>query len=224
MALGYLLTEGMVFPYPAGGVLLLRRPLYPTTGAWRYCGFARPGETTIKNGRGFSHDADQAYQYTAVVVLGNGFISELCVPVRVDFDSGGSRATAQLPMFPLNLAATPIAAGKFRLLFEYDSFGQGAYPKDFQAFRGVDPASVDYGTPLVDSVTGLSTVAFAAGRRRYTFTTAAYGDGTTSVFSVRARNAIGATELNTYTSAAKIAQAAAPPAAAPTEVLMRRIG
>jgi len=221
ITLGYLVTRGLVFPWTGGGHLLVRRRLYPTTGKWRYCGFARPSESTIKNMKSVGHDPEQAYQYTVVKVLGNGFVSKMAEPIRVDFDSEGARITPALPMFPLSAVAKPLAGGKFRLSWEYSSYGQGGWPKDFQVFRGATAETVDYETPLVDSLTGLAYVLFNA-LTRYTFTTGAYDDGTACVFGVRSRNTNGVAELNTYTTKSKVAKATGPAAAGPVGLSMRR--
>ena len=207
IGLAYVLTNGMVFPWSGGGVVLRRRRLYPTVGLWSYCGFARPGETTIKQMPGFAHAADMAYQYSGADVLGNGLASVFSEPVRVDFDGAGDLITPPLPMYPVSAVAKPLAGGKFLVTFEYNPHGQGGWPKDFQVFGGADAASVDYNTPLVDSVTGLSTVPFVGRRTRYTFTTAAFGDGTTKVFGARARNASAVAEKNTLTTRPRIARA-----------------
>lgn len=210
------LTQGLTFPWTGGGVALLRRRLYPAVGGWMYVGLAVLAQSQIGNYPGLTHSASQAYQYAAVRFLGNGFISPVCEPIRIDFDSGGTFIQPLLPAWPINPIAEPLAGGKFRVHFAYDSYGQGASPTDFQVFAGATPATVDYGTPLVDSVTSLNVVAFVGSRRAYTFTTAAFTDQTAHVFGVRARNSGGVAELNTFTTPTKTARNKTPvDAAAP---------
>lgn len=216
------LTRGLMFPWRAGGVALLRRELYPDVHAWGYVGLAIGADVQIKNYAGMGHKVSQAYQYTAVRFLGNGMISTMHEPVRLDFDGAGALITPGLPNFPVNVAADPLAGGKFKVTFEYDPFGQGGAAKDFQVFEGPDENNVDYLTPLVDSETGLNVVRSVAGRRAYSFTTPVYGDLTVHVFSVRARNGGGVAELNTFTTASKVARSSTPvAAAAPVKLLVR---
>lgn len=203
---GYPLTRGLVYPYPDGGVVLRRRRLYPTAGAWSICGFARPGETAIKNSQGFAHEPDMAFQYSAAEVLGNGFTSSWSQPVRVDFDNVGDQITPALPMWPVNIIALTVAAGKYRVCFEYIPYGQGEWPTDFQVFEGADAASVDYNTPLVDSITSLSAMPFTTTKSRFIFTTPAYADASSHVFAVRARNSGGVAEKNVNTTKPKTAR------------------
>ncbi len=192
------MTRGQAFPWTAGGVALLRRQLYPTTGEWMYCGLALSTDSQISNFPGLTHTAEQAYQYAAVRILGNGFISRGCEPVRVDFDAAGDLITPRLPMFPLDIIAEPIAGGKFRVSWDYDRYGEGAPPTDFQVFEGTTPATVDYDTPLTDSVTSLAFTLYIAEQRAFSFTTTAYSHGTPHAFGVRGRNSGGVAELNTY--------------------------
>lgn len=206
LTLGYALTEGLVFPFPGGGVVLRRRRLYPDVGPWTFCGFARPADSTIRNMPGFPHEADMAYQYSSAVVLGNGFAGRFSEPVRVDFDGGGARITPPLPMFPRHVTATPTAGGRFLVEWEYDPFGHGAWPADFQVFAGADAGSVDFGTPLVDAVSGLNFVKTVGASRRYRLATAAFAHGVTKVFVVRGRNSAGVAEKNTVASLPKIAR------------------
>ena len=220
MALAYGLTAGFVFPFRAGLVLLLRRRLYPTVSAWRFAGMARVNTATVTNWASWPHENDSAFQYAVCKVLGNGFMSEITEPVRMDFDGSGARIVPALPMFPVNVVATAIAGGKFVVSWEYDPFGQGAVPTDFQVFEGTTP-SLAYGSPLTDSVTGLNVVAYSPLRRVYSFTTAAFGDGTTHYFGVRARSSAAVAEKNTFATPAAVARSVGPAAAAPIGILMR---
>lgn len=213
-------TDGMAFPYAGGGVILQRRPIAPTVGVWSNCGFARPGELTISQMPGFGHDPDSSFQYRAAQVLGNGYASDFSEPLRVDFDGAGELIPTPLPNPPRRAVAAPIAAGKFLICFEYDAFGHGAYPKDFQVFGGATAVTVDWGVPLVDSVTGLNVVA-ATNRVRYEFTSAAFADGIAQVFGVRARNADAVAEKNTDTTISKTARTATVTVAAPFAIGMR---
>jgi hypothetical protein len=222
MQLGYALTNGMCFPYIAGGVILRRRRLYPTVGPWSFCGFARPNETTITSSLGFGHETNMAYEYAAAQVLGNGYAGEFSEPARLDFDGSGNLITGRLPNAPLHVVAEPIAAGKYALSWEYDAYGQGTVPVDFQVFEGADAGSVNYAAPLTDSVTGLNTVLVIGSRRRYEFTTGAFSDGSSHVFAVRARNATPTAEKNTFTSRPKTARSTAASLTALVSGVMRR--
>jgi len=222
ICLGLRMTRGLRFPISAGVLVLLRRRLYPDVGAWIFCGMAAPDATTIANWSGFPHAADEAFQYASVRALGNGFVSRLRQPVRVDFDDQGDLISAALPMFPLGIAAEPIAGGKFRVTWTYDTFGQGAPPADFQVFGGATPGAVNYGNPLTDLLTGLKYVSYLGDGRRHVFTTGAYGDGVARVFAVRARNSGQVAEQNTYTTESKTANAGAPTEAEAMDLRMRR--
>lgn len=211
------MTRGWEFPWRDGGVALMRREVYPSPGEWLYCGIAYGADATVRNYKCLGHSAGQAYQYAAVVFLGNGFCSQMCEPVRVDFDDEGDRITPAMPNPPVSAVATAIAGGKFRIVWEYQSWGHGAYPADFQVFEGPDPASVDYETALVDSVTGLSVVPYKGTGRIFKFHTAAFGAGSVHVFGVRSRNSNGVAELNAVTTAPKRAAAELPVAAPAAE-------
>ncbi len=213
------LTKGRMFPWRRGGVALLRRALYPDVHEWQPCGLAVGTRTQIKNYPGFGHSADQAYQYTAVSFLGSGYISQMHEPVRLDFDGAGDLISPGLPNFPVHVLAEPLAGGKFRVRWEYEPYGQAVAPDDFQVFEGADPGSVDYNTPLTDSITGATSVKHTRARV-YSFTTAAYGNLTSHVFAVRARNTTPVAEKNTYTTASKRARVAAPAAAPAPERLV----
>lgn len=217
MGLMMTLTKGGMFPWRSGGVALLRRVLYPDVSPWQYCGLAIGDTAQIKNYPGMAHSVDQAYQYSAVSFLGNGMISLMSPPVRLDFDGAGNLITPALPNFPIAVLAVALAGGKFRVSWEYATYGQGTAPKDFQVFEGTDPGSVDYNTPLTDSITGLTSVKHVGRRRVYSFTTPAYSNLTSHVFAVRARNATPVVEKNTYTSVSKRARVAVPAAAAAAE-------
>jgi hypothetical protein len=200
---------GRAFPWLGGGVALRRRAMYPDLHEWLWCGIARGADVTIKQFPGMTHRVNQAYQYAAVDFLANGFVSRISEPIRLDFDGAGALIQPLLPMFPINLAATAIGGGKFIITFEYDPFGQGAAPKDFQVFEGATPATVNYAAPLTDSITGLATIAYN-GARVYEFTTGAFSDGTGHVFAIRGRNSSGVAEQNVYTTASITARASSP--------------
>jgi len=204
--MGFAVSGGHRFPWPEGCYVLRRRRIYPDVGEWTLCGTAPLDATSIKNGPGFDHQADMAYQYEVATVFGNGQASAFCEPVRVDFD-GSVQLIDPLPMFPRNLRARPIAGGQFLVTWDYDPYGHGAWPKDFQVFGGPDAGSIDYNTPLTDSVSGLAYVPVYGAQRRFEFTTAAFANGTVKVFGVRARNAAAVAEKNTRTSKAAAAMA-----------------
>lgn len=216
IALGYDALEGQPI-MPSGAVLLKRRRLYPTPGAWEYCGSARRDAETVSQFTAAPHEAGMGYQYAAVRVLGNGYVSPMCTPVRVDFDGAGDLIVPPLPMWPIDVQASPVAGGKYRIAWSYERFGEGASPADFAIFEGSTPETVDYDTAL-------GTVAYRAEGFVSTFTTAAYSDGTVHVFSVRARNSGGVAELNTLVTTSLIAEAATPAAATIAQAASRQVG
>lgn len=223
LAVGHALTLGACFAYPAGGYVLRRRALYPTPESqWTLCGFARPDATWIESDDGVAQEADQAYQYAAARVFGNGYAGDWSEPVRVDFDAAGDLILPALPLFPQHAAARAIAAGRVVVTWEYDSFGQGGWPTDFQVFEGASPAAVNYGAPLTDLVSGLTALPYLVDRRRFQLTTPSYGDGTTHVFAVRARSSAGVAERNTFTTREVTATTAGPAAATVERALLRR--
>lgn len=212
------MTHGQMWPWMEGGAMLLRRTLYPTFGSWEYCGISTPAEGTIRQYDGFVHAPSQAYQYTAVRLLGNGFVSTMARPIRLDFDDEGALILPLLPAPPRDLAVTTLSGGRFRVTWSYDALGQGGYPHDFQVFEGEDAGSIDYDTPLVDSITGLNHVRYLAGRSHFAFTTAAFAHGSDHVLAVRGRNSEAVAEQNTQHGGVVIARSTAPSGAdAPRE-------
>lgn len=203
--------RGTWFPWFNGGVVLFRAALYPTPGAWQPVGIAQGAATQIRNYPGMTHFPDQAYLYTAATMLGNGMISSVSEPVRIEFDDGGNLIQPLMPNPPVHVVAGVIAGGKFRVVWEYGAYGHGASPTDFQVFEGATPATVDYDTALTDSVTGLNVVAIEGMRRVYRLTTPAYTSGTNHVFVVRSRNANGVAEKNTTATTVKQARSVTPP-------------
>lgn len=206
-------TGGLAIADPAGGHLLERRDVHGGTGHYYAVGFAESDAITVVNTDGFPHDADQAYHCRVRWAFGNGHIDgDPPEPIRVDF-SGGVKMDPK-PNGPVDLAVEAIAGGKYRISFRYEPYGQGVEPSLFKVFEG-DPIS--YATPLTDSETGLSQVNYDAGNLRYSFTTAAYTDGTAHKFAVRSYSASdGLAELNTDTSDAVTAISSGP--AQPGEV------
>lgn len=197
ISLGYPLTGGFFFPHRNGAFLLRRRRLYPTPTEdveqrWIFCGGGTLAATQIRNFPGFAHEASMGFQYVVHVAHGNGYISDASEPYRVDFDSGGNLITPALPMWPLDVTAKPIAAGKFRVSWRYSPYGQGGFPTDFAVYAGATAATVDYNTPL-------GTVTYT-GKAAYTFDTGAFSHGAEKVFAVRARNVTPVAELNTLTT------------------------
>lgn len=207
--LGYPLTRGYEFPATVDVILLMRRELYPTPGLWHYCGQTEAGESTVQNADGYPHLASMGYQYAAAFCHPNGFCSVFSEPVRVDFDGGNDVIDPPLPMWPIQIVATPIAGGKFKITWVYDPWGQGAYPADFLVF-GNTGAAMNWLAALTDSETGLNYTPYVPNRQTYSFTTPAYGDGTAKFFGVRARSSVGAREQNTFTTTSMRARAAAP--------------
>lgn len=213
------LTDGLMFPWLEGGTVLLRRALYPTPSRWGYCGVSTPAKATIKSYAGYAHQGNQAYQYSTATLLGNGMISRASNPVRIDFDGTKTLINPGLPGWPRNVTPTPIAAGKFLITWEYDTFGQAAFPKDFQVFVGSTQAAISYAAALVDAVTGLSAVPYEPHRRVYSFTTQAWTHLRPRSYVVRSRNVNGVSEKNTNATEVQLARLNAP-APAPAAALI----
>ncbi len=234
--LHYDVTLGEGFGLPDGAILLARSRLYPASQDERYAGVAALDAATISNHALAPHEGDpfadffidpelddamelpfatsrscSSYLYSAARALGNGFASRLSSPVRVDFDSDRIMITPALPMPPVGVFATPVSGGRFQVVWQYDPYGQGAWPADFQVFQGT--GGVDWGVPLTDSVSGLLYVPFDPLRRRYEFITPAYANGTGHAFGVRARNASGIVEANTVITTSQVASSSGPSAA-----------
>lgn len=216
--LGYAVTKGFAFPATVDDILLMRRELYPTIGLWHYCGAS--ATAALQNADGYPHEVSMGYQYAGAFCHPNGFRSALSEPVRIDFDGAGDLIAPALPMWPIQVVATPTAGGKFKLTWSYDPWGQGNYPTDFQVFAGLP---MDYGTPLTDSETGLTYTPYVADQQAFSFTTGVYGDGVAKVFGVRARNSGGVAEQNTFVSTSRLARAAAPAKGEIRSVRQRRM-
>lgn len=218
------LTHGMRFALPLGAIVLFRRRLYPDVGRWVVCGIARPDASTISNWSGFGHEAEMSFQYATARALGNGFISPLSEPTRVDFDKIGDLIIPRLPMFPIAVVAQAVAGGKFRITWTYDGFGEGTQPSEFRVSEGATPETVNYSSFVVDTVTGLSAFPFLGnGARHVLNATGAYDDGSEHVFAVRGKPAGGVLEQNVYTTDTVRARASTPTGATAVSARMRRI-
>lgn len=213
-SLGFEATMGLVLPTVSPIVILARRTLYPTPGAWRYCGVAHAASLTAKNWLGFGHQADMGYQYAAARCRANGFRSAFTEPTRLDFDGAGDLITPRLPAWPVDLNATAIAGGKYRIHWNYAPWGQGEWPTDFEVYEGPDGDNIDYGTPL-------GTLAHQHGVEGYEYETGAYGDVTRHAFAVRARNSAAVAEKNTRSTQAIRARATGPAKAVVRSVAQR---
>lgn len=215
--LGYGQTHGRFFPFREGMFVLQRRELYPTPGPWRICGLAKLSDTTIANRAAYGHGANTAWHYTAAHVLGNGQTSACSEPRRLDFDGAGAIITPALPLWPIATAAVAIGGGKFRLSWQYNSWGQGGWPNDFVIFQGPDKDSIDYGTII-------ATVPFDPQTRFHSFETGAYAEAARRAFAIRARNSGGVAERNESTTEIAIARLTAPLDAVIQSVATRKPG
>jgi hypothetical protein len=211
MAIGMRLTRGLAFPLRAGAIILARRRLYPTPDErWLVCGMAQPGTGTIRNFPGFGHEPSMGFQYTAGRTDGNGYLSEYVEPTRLDFDAAGDLISPRLPMWPTEVRAIPIAAGKFRVSWVYEPYGQGAEPAVFRVHVGTSPAGIVWAT----AAAAFPAVTHVPGRRAYVVdSTSGESHGTILYFGVRARNSAGVAEQNTYGVGPVTARTTAPPAA-----------
>lgn len=181
-----------------GPILLERRTLYPSLGDWEVVGYAEAGASQASNDPFHPHAASQAYEYRIVRQGNDGTRSDFpTAPVRLDLDSGKLRVPG-LPARPLQVTAKRLAGGKYRLSWLYDGVGQDGSPVKFRVYAGSTIAGISFAAALTDSVTGLDYALARPSRRRYTFMTAAFGDGTEHAFAVRAEETGGSREANTY--------------------------
>lgn len=196
-------------PYTLAGAVLQRRALYPVVGDWEDVGFAPEPVRTVRTWRHVSHAANSGYEYRVMRRNTAGVTSLYASDrTRLDFDGSGVRRDA-MPAAPVSVSAKPIAGGKFLVTWLYDGIGEAVFPSRFLVFAGATAETIDYGTPLTDSVTGLAYVAARPGRRVYQFTTAAFSHGASRAFAVRSVNAALVAELNVRTTRNVIAQATA---------------
>lgn len=210
--LGYMNTMGRRWPLIAAPtVILFRRQLETGAdnepGAWYPCAITHdPGSSdTIINRVAYAHGQNTAWQYTAVKTDGNGYISQVVDPVRVDFGiswpNSGSIVSPALPAWPVDLWVEPTVGGEFIVHWRYDASGQGDWPNDFAVYAGTAAGVIDYGSLL-------GTVDFVHGQDDYEYTTDEdYADGTKKTFGVRARNETPVAELNMIASEPATARA-----------------
>lgn len=102
---------------------------------------------------------------------------------------GDGVPTDPAPNAPHSLTVTPLSGGRFALTWKYDSAGQQLRPATFAIYHDNGTGTVSYAAPIA----AVPTMAFV---------TAAYADGTTVKFVVRARSASGDEETNTNAKSA----------------------
>lgn len=199
-------------------IILQRRTIRPTVTAWVDVGSTAVGNTTIQTDAGNAQAAaDTSYLYRVVYQNAAGRRTAYpSLPLRQDFD-GSSVRIAALPNRPVFVHATPIAAGKVRIRFAYNPIGESGAPSEFRVYEGATLASVDYASPLTDSVTGLNHAVFDPGASGYEFTTGVLSEAA-HVFVVRSRTAAGDEEANVSVTAPVTADATAVVAATAVSV------
>lgn len=191
------LYGGILAAAPTAAIILQRRTVRPTVTAWVDMGTAAIGATTIQTTAGVAQAAANTV-YLFRVLLQNSagrrtpYPSQ---PLRQDFD-GSSDRIAAVPNRPMFVRATPIAGGKVRLAWDYNPIGESGAPAQFRVYEGADAGSIDYGTPLTDSITGLAHTVFDPAAGGHEFTTGVLSEAV-HVFAVRSRTVAGNEEANT---------------------------
>lgn len=188
-------------------IILQRRSVRPTVTAWVDVSSTPISNTTIQTDAGEAQAAANA-SYLFRVVHQNSAGRQTAypsLPLRQDFD-GSSVRIAALPNRPVFVHARPIAAAKVQIRFAYNPIGESGVPSEFRIYEGATLATVDYNSPLTDSVTGLNHVRFDPEAAGYEFTTGALSEAA-HVFVVRGRTAAGDEEANTSITAPVTADA-----------------
>lgn len=122
------------------------------------------------------------------------------VTVTVKIKDAPIEEIPNLPNAPVGLTATPVADGKIKLDWLYDTTDQEVVPSLFSIYYDDNSGTMDYVTPLDTVLYSTGTV---QGRHlAFTFTTGALGDGLDYEFGVRAKSAAGDEEKNTVTETA----------------------
>lgn len=220
--MGLPVTLGLFIPSTTVMIVLLGRKLYPDLEGWTIMGMVDEGEASVAVAAPYQLEASMGYQFTVARVYPNGQIGKIATPYRVDTDGSFNEITPPLPKWPEYLSASATASGAFKISWQYLSPGQGGPPTDFQVFQGATPATIDYGTPLVDAGTSLDHVVYIADGNYEMTTQATYADGSANYFAVRARNSGGVAELNEYYTGPHIALATAPAKATMRTITQRR--
>lgn len=201
-----------------GLIILQRRSVRPTVTAWVDVSSTPISNTTIQTDAGDTQAAASA-SYLFRVVNQNAAGRQTAypsLPLRQDFD-GSSVRIAALPNRPVFVHTRSIAAAKMQIRFAYNPIGESGVPSEFRIYEGATLATVDYGTPLVDSVTGLNHIVFDPGAAGYEFTTGVLSESA-HVFVVRGRTAAGDEEANTLATAPVTAEATPVSAAAAVSI------
>lgn len=156
------------------------------------------------------HENEAFYYYAVRNLSPMGILGRVSRPLRVEFTAGGAiRSNAPNPVRTLHAQQKP--SGKFELTWHYPVQGQGGYPKDFRVYGDAGTGTIDYGTPLTDSETGLTYVLYRAHGIVYSFLTGEYADGLGVKFAVVARNADEAEQVGGGTVSNVVEAMATPP-------------
>lgn len=203
------IPRGMRLETLGKGAQLQRRALHDTLAAWERVGFAPEPDRTVSTYPEVIHAASQAYEYRIMRQNSMGQTGPYASNrVRLDFDVSAARENP-LPNRPLHVTSRAIAGGKFQVQWVYDDVGQGVFPTKFEVYAGSTVAGINFAAPLTDSITALAYTLARYGKRRYSFTTAAFATGTAKAFAVRALNSAGTAEKNIRGTVVKYADATA---------------
>jgi len=151
---------------------------------------------------GIGQTPGETYYYT-VVPVGRGGVGAVPNPfrsqiVKVMIDDDGD-APEPVPAAPRRLAATVIAAGKFKLAWDYVPRNAGVQAAKFNIYNNAGAGAMDYDT-IVATVTARAAL---RGAGKYTYVTAAFDHETSVVWAVRAADASDHEEKNTQTVTAQ---------------------
>jgi len=155
----------------------------------------------------WGYDQTNIYQYRRLAVSPAGSTSsDASATINVEVDSSGS-LVGPVGNPSLDLAATAIAAGKIRCVWNYDADNEPATPTGFKIYSSSD-AGTTYALEGSD--------AYRAGAQRHSYTTAAKTDAEDYVIKVVTYRTIGTGdyELGDATSDTATADSTGPAAAA----------
>jgi hypothetical protein len=194
------LTHGRSFPRILGG-FNLRRGTAPAV-IDDLVGASGPDASSIAMFGWVPQAADTTYWFECAAIGGGGVETAAAAtatdPQRVRVRTDGTGAVpSPVPGAPRGLRVDPRAGGVLRVQWTHAVTGHDAQAALFNVYHNNGTGAIDYDTPLA-TVTARAAM---AGLGIYEYVTAAYVDGTTVQFGVRAESAAGDEELNTVTAA-----------------------
>jgi len=183
-------TRGYGFARVGGGYNLYRGVVGSGIDFSSPVGAAGFDATQIKTFEWRGHSALTQYRYALRSVGGGGVESDPGPQGAVVSFDGTGVAEALRPNGVTNPSVHPVSGGAFALSWDYDPRGQEAVPVEFRVFD-------DGGTGVIDFMSVIGSVAYAAGVGRFGFTTGSFASGAVRLFAVRAVAADGTTDGST---------------------------